>query len=166
MTDWGAVSSWVAAALSLGALGVTVGRSWWIRPQVDWSLRGELKWPNYDRPGFTFMEGQAEFANFGDGPAHRVSVHIKRGHYNEQVLATSPLVKPGDGIAFTAGCGAGILDDTHVWVTWTPPPIRRRREVSSPRFLLKDHVTLSDIATQKLAEFTAAQEADPDRTLD
>ncbi len=95
MTDWGAVSSWVAAGLSLGALGVTVGRSWWTRPQVDWSLRGELKWPNYAQPEATFMEGRAEFLNFGDGPAHRVSVHIKRAHYDEQVMATSPLVKPG-----------------------------------------------------------------------
>lgn len=130
MTDWGAVSSWVAAGLSITAFGAGTVRAWWNRPQVDWALTGLMKWPNYDRPGFNWLEGIAKVSNFGDGNAHRISVHIHRGTAElSQVIATSPLMKPGDDLEFPIGVGADHWDNTHVWMTWTPPPIRRRREL-------------------------------------
>jgi hypothetical protein len=159
MADVGAISSWVAAGISLGALAVTTGRAWWSRPQVDWSLSGKLGWPHYEQTGFHWLEGSAAFSNFGDGPAHRVSVHIQRDGRTPQILATAPLVLPGSAVEFTAGCIAAHLETTHVWVTWTPPPIRRRREVKSQVLRLRDHVTLTDNAERRLTKFREEQQA-------
>ncbi|MGD9620611.1 MAG: hypothetical protein AB7G47_10110 [Mycolicibacterium sp.] len=155
MTDWGAVSSWVAAGISMATFGAGTIRAWWNRAEVEWALSADLKMGRFGGES-TWMEGSGTFLNFGDGPAHRVSVFIHRANTNakkSQLLATSPLVKPGDVVEFDFGVSIEHLDDTHVWVTWTPPPIRRRREVSSPRIALKDHVQLSDNAGQRVESY-------------
>jgi hypothetical protein len=168
MTNWGAVSSWIAAAISAGAFGGTTARAWWYKPMVDWSwpdpgwlsqvdqfsgsgqsLSGLMKAPQ-GRPNW--LEGQATIANFGDGIAHRVAVHVRRGDAPQsQVLKTSPLMQSGDTLDFTVGCSNQHWDTTVVWVTWTPPPIRRRRERTSKQFLTAEHLEQSDLMRQRMA---------------
>jgi hypothetical protein len=152
LTDWGAVSSWVAAGISVTVFGAGTARAWWNRPQVDWALSGELGWPNYSDPEAKWLQGKLALSNFGDGPAHRVSVHIQRSHYKAGVLATAPLLKPGDALEFETGVHAEDFKSTHVWATWTAPPIRRRRERTSQRLAISEQVTLTTIATRKFAE--------------
>ena len=150
MTNWGAVSSWIAAAISAGAFGATTARAWWYRPMADWSLSGLMKAPEHIP---RWLEGQASIANFGDGLAHRVAVHIHRGDAPEsQVLKTSPLMRPGDTLNFAVGCMDKHWDTTVVWMTWTPPPIRRRRERTSKRLLIAEHLEQSDLMREKMAE--------------
>jgi hypothetical protein len=67
-----------------------------------------------------------------------------------QVIATHPLLKPGDKLDFELGCGAQHWDNTHVWVTWTPAPIRRHREKTSPRLPISEHLDQSEIMRGKL----------------
>jgi hypothetical protein len=69
MTNWGAVSSWVAAGISVTAFGASTVRAIWNRPQVDWALMGLMKWPNYHIAGNYRLEGLATISNFGDGDA-------------------------------------------------------------------------------------------------
>lgn len=160
MTNWGAVSSWVAAGISVTAFGAGTVRSIWNRPQVDWALRGEIGWPHYHQPGSFWMEGMASFSNFGDGPAHRVAVHIHRGDAElSQVLASSPLVRPGEAIEFTAGCVPNDWDSTYLWVAWTPPPIRRHRERTSTKLLAPEHLELTRNAEGRLKKFREEQQA-------
>jgi hypothetical protein len=128
MTNWGAVSSWIAAAISAGAFGGTTARAWWYKPMVDWSLTG-------------------------DGIAHRVAVHVRRGDAPEsQVLKTSPLMESGDTLDFTVGCMNEHWDTTVVWVTWTPPPIRRRRERTSEKLLIAEHLEQSLLMRERMAK--------------
>ena len=158
MTNLGAVSSWVAAAVSVATFGAGTARAWWNRPQVDWALDGKLSWPNSDRPGHTWLEGGGTFTNFGDGPAHRVSVHIHRGDAPQtQMLASASLLRPGEAIQFKFGVMAQHWDDTHVWVTWTPPPIRRRREQTSAKLAIDQHVELTDSAQRRMAKWIEEQ---------
>src|SRR5258708_7890325 len=128
MANWGAVSSWVAAGLSAATFGAGSVRTWWDRPQGDWALDGLLK-------------------ARGRGPAHRVSVYIRRGDSPEtQTLASVSLVKPGDSIQLKFGVFAEHWDDTYLWVKWTPPPIRRHREKTSGKLPVSQHVALRDDA--------------------
>lgn len=59
-----------------------------------------MKWPNYNRAGIYRREGLASVSNFGDVDAHRVSVHLQRGDYEPQIIATHPMLKPGDKLDF------------------------------------------------------------------
>jgi hypothetical protein len=154
-TDWGAVSSWVAASISVTAFGAGTVRAWWNRPQVDWALGGELRMPRH--PHSDWLEGALTISNFGDGPAHRVSIHIQRGGRPPiQVVATAALVKPGDSFEFFTGVMLYEFESTHMWASWTPPPIRRRRERTSAKLLIADTVTLSDLAKGELERLKQA----------
>jgi hypothetical protein len=115
---------------------------------VDWSLSGLMKAPQ-DRPHW--LEGAATVSNFGDGIAHRVAVHIRRGDAPEpQVIGTSPLMKPGDTLDFVVGCVNEHWETTVVWITWTPPPIRRRRERTSQRLLIAEHLEQSELMRRRM----------------
>jgi hypothetical protein len=129
-----AVSSWVAAAISVAAFVAGIIRAWWNRPEVDWTLTGHMGWPNKSNPAAAWLEGGGVVSNFGDGAAHRVSVHLQRGNSDSDVVGTTPLLKPGDKLEFAFGVRAEDWDTSHLWMTWTPPPIRRRRELTSRRF--------------------------------
>lgn len=163
VTDWGAVSSWVAAGISVTAFGAGTVRAIWNRPQVDWALTGEMKWPNRgsvpdDEKGRVWLETLATISNFGDGDAHRVSVHIHRGDAPEsQILATHPLLKPGDKLDINVGVLAQHWDNTHIWLTWTSPPIRRHREQSSPRLLVSEHLEQSKGMRENMAKPSAEE---------
>jgi hypothetical protein len=117
---------------------------------VDWSLSGLMKAPQ-QMP--YWLEGQATIANFGDGIAHRGTVHVRRGDAPQsQVLKTSPLMQSGDTLDFTVGCMNEQWDTTVVWVTWTPPPIRRRRERTSQKLLIAAHLEQSELMRRRMAE--------------
>ena len=115
---------------------------------VDWSLSGVMQ-ALHERP--SLVQGHATFSNFGDGIAHRVVVRIHRGDAPEhEVIAFSPLMQPGDTLDFKVDC---VLDDWEtavVWVTWTAPPIRRRRERTSQKFLIAKHLNLSDAMRERM----------------
>lgn len=154
MADLGTVSSWVAAAVSIGAFAATAGRAWWYRPHVDWALSGEMNWPP-DR-GIPFLSGKGVLSNFGDGNAHRVTVHVQRGNkFNPAVLTTSPLLRPGESVSFDISCPVEMWESAVVWVTWTPPPIRRRRESTSSRFSIADHMEQSEVMKDKMSRRAA-----------
>lgn len=65
MSNWGTISSWVAAVLSLGSLGTTL----WVRrrdrPEPQWYL------PPYPKDATSY---DTELVNVGDGDAFRVEV--------------------------------------------------------------------------------------------
>jgi hypothetical protein len=146
-TDWGAVSSWVATGISVTVFGAGTVRAMWNRPQVDWALTGEMRWPGQMTD--TRLTGKGTVSNFGDGDAHRVTLHVRRGSYDPDVLCTSPLLKPGDALEFELSVDADSYDATTVWVTWTSPPIRRRREKTSSKMLVHDHMNQTDTMRQR-----------------
>jgi hypothetical protein len=148
MTDWGAVSSWVAAGISVTAFGAGTGRAIWSRPQVDWALTGDMGWPG--KLTDMTLVGNGKIFNFGDGNAHRVTVHVQRGSCKPGVLGTSPLLKPGDAIEFDLNVHADDYETSVVWVTWTSPPIRRNREKTSRRIPVRDPFSQSDVMQQRL----------------
>lgn len=136
------------------AFGAGTVRAIWNRPLVDWSLSGAIGWPS-SSPESSWMEGKGlKFSNFGDGPAHRVAVHIHRGNAKlSQVLTTAPMIDPGEAIEFTAGVSAEHWDSSYLWITWTQPPIRRHRERSSARLLMPEHLDLTDYAKDRLERY-------------
>jgi hypothetical protein len=74
----------------------------------------------------------------------------RRGRITPADIAFSPLMQPGDTLDFKVDC---VLDDwetTVVWVTWTAPPIRRRRERTSQKFLIAKHLNLSDAMRERM----------------
>jgi hypothetical protein len=109
-----------------------------------------------ERPNW--LQGDATVSNFGDGIAHRVAVHIHRGDAPEsEVIATSPLMRPGDKLDFMPGCINEHWDTTVVWITWTPPPIRRRRERTSQRLLIAEHLGQSDLMRERMKKLKERQ---------
>jgi hypothetical protein len=69
------------------------------------------------------------------------------------MLCTSPLARPGDKVEFKTGVFMEHFDNTYLWVKWSAPPIRRRREKTSAKMLMSDHVTLSDNAKARLEKY-------------
>jgi hypothetical protein len=153
MTNVGAVSSWVAAGVSVATFGAGTLRAWWNRPQVDWTLEGKLGSSDLrGRHGSPWMKGTGTFTNFGDGPAHRVSVHIHRGGTAKtEMLGSASLLRPGERIQFEFGVSADQWDETYLWVTWTRPPIRRHREATSARLPVAEHIELNESAKRDMA---------------
>lgn len=144
--DLGTVSSWVAAAISFASAGGAVLWSWWNRPKVDWLFTGKIVNPSQDRQQLVI---RGECGNFGDGNAHRVSVWILRSPAVEaQRIATTPLLRPGETMAFEATMHVGSLDRAEVFARWTPAPIRRRNERTSDSFLARDVFELSSLVVE------------------
>lgn len=111
----------------------------WNRPIVNWTLDGEMQTPSTGSIG-THLRGKGTVSNFGDGDAHRVTVYIspKAAHPEGEVLARSPLLKPGDSLEIDINVGELMYDYTSIWVTWTNPPIRRHRQKKSEMPLNKN----------------------------
>lgn len=145
--DWGTISSWIAAAIAVLTYALTVFRSWWNRPQIDWLFTGDLRYP--DQRG-DWLEVKGTLANVGDGNAHRVTLWV---HHNErwtqERLHTVALLRPGDTTDFVCPVHVKNIETTELWVTWTPPPLRRRSEDTSPRRPLVELFRASDLAHQK-----------------
>lgn len=129
--DWGTLSSWIAAGISLASLGGVVGRAWWTRSTVDWEFVGEV---NPARSGMRFA---GTVSNFGDGPAHRVSVYLHRASGETDRIAFAAFVEPGDSVEWSTVLTFDDIDDgAELSVGWTPQPIRRRSEVTSARWAM------------------------------
>lgn len=141
----GTISSWVAAAISLATVGFSTARAMWNRSIVDWVLVGEMQTPVTGSIGSS-LRGKAVVSNIGDGDAHRVTVYIgPRAHTDAEVLARSPLLKPGDSLEMNIDVGELVYDHTSIWVTWTYPPIRRHRQKKSPEMPLNKHLNESQL---------------------
>jgi hypothetical protein len=154
--DWAAVTSWIGAGVALATAILTIGREWWRRPQVDWTISGEVSQP--DRLVPHSVEAVCIVSNFGDGNAHRVSVHVQRGDApRASIEASSPLLRPGDNVKVTFRAAVVDWPDTTVFITWTPPPIRRRKEHTSEPQRVADLTHPTERAWQALK---AAQPAD------
>lgn len=128
--DWGTLSSWIAAAISLTSLGGVIVRAWWNRSMVDWEFAGEV------RPAQGGLRFAGTVSNFGDGPAHRVVVYVHRpGADRAERIGFAAFVEPGTGVEWSTVLTLDDLDDgATLSVGWTPPPIRRRSEVETPRW--------------------------------
>lgn len=154
--DAGTVSSWVAAAISLSSVGGAAAWSWWSRPQIDWLPAGHLR--VRDR-GDGWFKVVGSVSNFGDGNAHRVSVWIRRAkRYQPDRLATSPLLKPGEALEFEANLHFDCLHEAEMWMTWTPAPIRRRREHMGHRFSVEKTFPPSDRAHEEIQKRRGSQD--------
>jgi len=70
----GTISSRVAAAITLATVGFSTARAIWNRPIVNWTLVGEMQDPSRGSTG-SYLRGKGTVSNFGDGDAHRVTVH-------------------------------------------------------------------------------------------
>lgn len=149
--DSAAISAWVAAFaafISLAATTFTIGRAWWLRTQADWSLLGEVRHPHGQG---NMLEAKCKLSNFGDGDAHRVAVHLRRAEQFESfVCATTALLRPGDVFEFNFMVRIADWQRAAVWVTWTPPPIRRRRQLISGHLHPHECLTPTDLARQAL----------------
>jgi hypothetical protein len=123
----GTISSWVAAGIALATVGLSTARAIWNRPIVNWTLVGEMQTVG------SYVRGNGTVSNFGDGDAHRVTVYLSpsAAHPEGEVLARSPLLKPGDSLEIDFNVGELVYDYTSIWVTWTNPPIRRHRQKKS-----------------------------------
>ncbi|MFI6779066.1 hypothetical protein [Nocardia sp. NPDC050412] len=147
MADWGTYSSWGAAGISAGVLGVSVWRDWWHRPLADWSVSGRMvsvsQMPSVSgafRPNDSYyVFGMASVVNFGDGDAHRVSVNLRdRPGADVRIIGAASLLRPGErlDVHFAIEVSDWTASLSEMWVTWTPPPIRRRRVQTSHAFRL------------------------------
>ena len=67
-----------------------------------------------------------------------------------------PAHAASDTLDFTAGVHADGWDTTVIWVTWTPPPIRRRREQTSTRLLIAEHLNQSDMMRDHMRKRSAS----------
>ncbi|MDO3126502.1 hypothetical protein P5V43_05225 [Mycobacteroides abscessus subsp. bolletii] len=93
------------------------------------------------------LEIAGSLSNFGDGNAHRVTLWLQRARqYDAQALAEVSLLRPGDTTTFQFNVAAEDWSETELWVTWTPPPLRRRSEVTSRRYRAEDVFELTDPA--------------------
>lgn len=128
--DWGTLSSWIAAGISFASLGGVVVRAWWTRSTVAWEFAGVVL------PAQTGMRFEGTVSNFGDGPAHRVSVYVHRAGGEAERIGFAAFVEPGSAVEWSTVLTFDDLDDATLSVGWTPPPIRRRSEVESPRWLM------------------------------
>ena len=139
----GTISSWVAAAITLATVRLSTARAIWNRPIVNWTLVGEMQNPSTVSTDI-YLRGKGTVSTFGDGDAHRVTVYIgpRAAHPEGEVLARSPLLKPGDSLEIEFDVGELMYDYTSIWVTWTNPPIRRHRQKKSVMPLNK-HLTES-----------------------
>jgi hypothetical protein len=150
------VTAWIGAGVALATAVLTIGREWWTRPQVNWTISGEVSQP--DRLVPHSVEATCTVSNFGDGNAHRVAVHVRRGATRRaSTEATSPLLRPGDDMRVTFRTVVGDWSDTTIFITWTPPPIRRRKERTSEPQRVEPLTVPTDRAREAL---TAAQQAD------
>jgi len=117
------------------------------QPIVTWTLDGEMQTPPTVSPTpVTHLRGKGTVSNFGDGDAHHVAVYIcpKAAPPGYEVLARSPLLKPGDSLEIDINVGELVYVYTSIWVTWTPPPIRRHRQKKFEMPLNK-HLTESQL---------------------
>jgi hypothetical protein len=109
------------------------------------TLVGEMQTPSTFTTA-THLRGNGTVSNFGDGDAHRVTVYIcpTAAPPGYEVLARSPLFKPGDSLEIDINVGELVYDYTSIWVAWTNPPIRRHRQkkVEMP---LNKHLTESQL---------------------
>lgn len=153
--DAGTVSSWVAAGISLSSVGGAALWSWWNRPVIDWLPSGNLG--RNRKPG-NWVHLDGSMGNFGDGNAHRVSVWYRRSPRHEpERISTSPLLKPGDSIDFQTHVHLDTLDQSVVWVTWTPAPLRHRSECTHEPLLIEEEFELDDWAQSTVEMFRAIQ---------
>lgn len=160
--NWATLSAWIGAAVALATAIATAGREWWTRPMADWTVTGDVSQP--DGLGPDVVRASLTVWNFGDGNAHRVSVYVRRGERcPPERKATSPLLRPGDSVAVAFGALTADWPSTTIFITWTPPPIRRHKEHTSEPLRVESETVPTDRARQAL---TAARQADRTGSID
>lgn len=139
--EWGAVSAWVAAAISLTSLGATLWLQWWRRPSVEWLLDGHVReaWDSGKR-----VEGRytvfLQLVNCGDGAAYGVETRRCNGAgFTPFTVFEGGSVAPGEKVEVIMRIHLDHWQTCWVEPAYTSSPTRRHRQLRrGPRYRIAE----------------------------
>lgn len=146
--DWALLLAVVATAAGVST-AVATGVTFWLRsherPEAEWVITGDARWPERSYAGEKYAE-QPELSvtmvNAGDGTAYRVTVTalsceagmFRRTSKNPAAppsqLAFVPIMTAGDAVSAWVHCSIEDWSTAELVLEWTPPPTRLRKRMT------------------------------------